>query len=124
MDTITTPQKDVISAKHPMYDAAQMHRQLYQDMVAGTLRLREKRSQYFPRFPREKDASYKYRVDTATAFNLTRKTQDVMIGLVFNEPIQLEPDVPAELVTLWEDTDNQGTHGDVFWRQAACAAFE
>lgn len=130
MDTYQPPnfqqQNDEVGAKHPAYDALQKQRKIYQDMIAGTLTLRDdkNRSTYFPRFPRENDDSYKFRVDSCTAFNITKKTREVMIGLLFQEPITLEKDVPAELVTLWEDTDNRGTHGDVFWREAATSAFE
>lgn len=117
--------KDNVGQKHPQYDAAAQARKIWQDVAdGGTLKLRKERKTYFPQFPKEDEADYKYRCDTSTVFNLTRKTRDVMVGLLFQEPIELEGDVPAQMETLWEDTDNRGTHGDVFWREAATAAFE
>ncbi len=117
-----TEQKDTVSATHPDYDASQAARTIWCDVMQGTLKLRA--TNYLPQFPAEIDASYTFRKSTATFFNMTEKTRNVMTGLVFQAPIELESDVPREIKMLWENFDNQGTHGDVFWRKAFEAAFE
>lgn len=116
--------KDNVGAKHPGYDAAEGRRGIFRDVREGTLRLREKRREYLPKFPAESDADYRFRADTATSFNLTKKTLDVMAGLVFKEAVSLKEDVDAELVALAENIDNGGTHLDVFARRAFEESFD
>lgn len=117
-------QKDTVAAQHPDYWDIHEKREIYLDVCEGTLKLRQKRHRYLPQFPAETDADYTYRADTATCFNLTKKTRDVMTGLVFRDIVELEDDVNAEIVNLWENIDNAGTHGDVFVRKAFESAFE
>lgn len=116
--------QDNVGAKHGAYDAVQKQRVVYQDVIAGTQRIRDKKADYMKRFPKESNASWDLRVGTATLFNLTKKTRDIMTGLVFQDPIELQPDIDADIVTLWENIDNQGTHGDVFCRQMFERSFE
>lgn len=116
-------EKDNVGVRHPDYDRAARQREIFGDVCVGTLRLREKRKQYLPKFPAESDDDYKFRCDTATAFNLTKKTIDVMTGLVFKEGVSLEEDVNPEIVALAENIDNSGTHLDVFARQVFEDAF-
>jgi hypothetical protein len=117
-------QKDTVAAMHPEYMDAYDNREIYLDVCEGTLRLREKRNRYLPQFPAETDADYEYRADTATCFNLTKKTRDVMTGMVFKDIVDLRDDVNDDIVDLWENIDNAGTHGDVFVRKAFEHAFE
>lgn len=117
-------QKDIVSTTHPEYWEAKEEREVYQDVIEGTLELREKARKYLPQFPAETDADYAYRVQTATCFNLTKKTRDVMTGLVFKDSVDLQSDVDSEIVDLWENIDNAGTHGDVFCRKAFELGFE
>lgn len=116
--------QDNVAARHPHYWDAKEEREVYQDVVEGTLELREKARKYLPQFPAETDADYAYRVETATCFNLTKKTRDVMTGLVFKDSVDLQDDVNPEISLLWENIDNAGTHGDVFCRKAFEDAFE
>lgn len=117
-------QRDTVAAVHPDYDDIYAKREVYLDVCEGTLRLRQKRSQYLPQFPAETDADYQYRCETATCFNLTKKTRDVMTGMVFKDIVELEDDVNDEIKELWENIDNAGTHGDVFVRRAFEYGFE
>lgn len=117
-------EKDLVSARHEDYWEAAGQREIYEDVVEGTLTLRAKRKRYLPQFPAETDADYLYRCETATCFNLTKKTRDVMTGLVFKDSIRLQPDVAPEIAAMWENIDNAGTHGDVFCRKAFEKAFE
>jgi hypothetical protein len=117
-------QQDNVSVQHEDYYDIWQKREIYLDVCEGTLKLREKRGQYLPQFPAETDADYDYRADTATCFNLTKKTRDVMTGLVFKDIVDLEADVNPQIRELWENIDNAGTHGDVFARKAFEHAFE
>lgn len=109
--------KDEISARHPQYESVAKERKVFQDACKGTHEMREKGKTYLPKFPREKQESYDLRLKTATFFNITKKTADVMTGLVFKSEIDLGSDVPSNIQTLWENIDNAGTHGDVFARK-------
>lgn len=117
-------EKDSVSFQNPEYWAARDKREIYQDVLEGTLRLREKRAAYLPKFPAETDADYNFRADSATCFNLTAKTRNIMTGLVFKDPVRLDTDVNPELRALWENIDNAGTHGDVFTRRVFENAFD
>lgn len=117
-------QKDNVAATHPLYWDAQKKREIYQDVCEGTVTLRNKRHKYLPQFPAESDADYDYRAETATCFNLTKKTRDVMTGLVFKDSTIFAEDVDSEILELWENIDNAGNHGDVFCREAFEMAFE
>lgn len=117
-------QKDTVAARNSGYWESHEKREIYRDVYAGTLKLREKCGEYLPKFPAETDADYQYRVETATCFNMTAKTANVMTGLVFRNPIHLEDDVDPEIRLLWENIDNAGTHGDVFCRRVFEASLE
>lgn len=117
-------EKDIVSVTHPEYWETRDKREVYQDACEGTLTLRAKRNRYLPQFPAETNADYDYRTETATCFNLTAKTRNVMTGLVFKEPISLDTDVNIDIQELWENIDNAGTHGDVFCREVFESSFE
>ena len=116
--------KDTVAAMHPQFWGVYEKREIYKDVLEGTLTLRDKRAKYLPKFPAETDADYDFRASTATCFNITAKTQAVMTGLVFKSDITLSQDVDEEIRLLWENIDNAGTHGDVFARRTLDAAFE
>ena len=117
-------QKDIISAKHPEYEEARCQREIFSDVCEGTAKMREKGKKYLEPFPAENDSDYEYRRKVATLFNFTKKTVDVMTGLVFKSEIELQSDVNSQIKTLWENIDNKGTHGDVFCRELFEDSFE
>lgn len=119
-----TDKKDNIAVTHTCYDAVQKQRVIWQDVIAGTLKLREKCSSYLPQFPAETKDSYDLRVKTSTLFNMTFKTRAVMVGLAFQDSIQFGEDVAPEIQELAENIDNQGTHFDVFAREVFEDSFE
>lgn len=116
--------KDEVGAVHPRYWELRSKREIYRDVIEGTLRLREKRKTYLPQFPAETEEDYKARCDSATLFNLTLKTRNTMSGLVFKDPIKLGADVDEQIVALWENIDNAGNHGDVFCQMVFTDSFE
>jgi hypothetical protein len=116
--------KDEVGAVNPRYWEVRQKRDIYNDLIEGTVKMREKRKVYLPKFPAETDEDYKSRCDTATLFNLTLKTRNMMTGLVFKDPIELSPDVDEQIVELWENIDNGGNHGDVFCQMVFADAFQ
>jgi len=117
-------EKDIVATTHPEFYELKRKRDIYRDVCAGTLTLREKHKEYLPKFPAETDEDYKFRIETSTLFNITLKTRAMMTGLVFKDSIELSGDVPDEIVRLWENIDNSGTHGDVFCRQLFETSFD
>ena len=116
--------KDEVGAVHPRYWDLRAKREIYRDVIEGTLALREKRKHYLPQFPAETDEDYKTRCDSATLFNLTLKTRNTMSGLVFKDPIKLNNDIDEQIAGLWENIDNAGNHGDVFCQMVFSDSFE
>lgn len=107
--------KDEPTITHPDYDATAPERQLYCDVLKGTIAMRNKN--YLPKFPLENDESYGYRLMLARAFNVVGKTLATFCGLVFRKPIMFGEDVPTQIRELSENIDNQGNHLDIFARQ-------
>ncbi|MGI8542036.1 MAG: DUF4055 domain-containing protein [Aridibacter sp.] len=117
-------QKDLVNAKHPDYDVLYNKRKIYKDVFAGTLRLRKAEQTYLRKFPAELPASYADRLNSSTLFNMTEKTANIMTGLVFQNEIELQPDVPGVIKALTENIDNQGNHLNVFARECFLRSFE
>lgn len=109
---VATPSK---AQKH-MVDCANMVRTL----VAGTKAMRKAEQTYLPKQAAESANAYAVRLARSVLFNATGKTVLDMTGKVFNKPVTLEKDVPAELVTFAENIDLTGRHLNVF----ACDVFK
>src|SRR5262245_10633704 len=103
--------------------------EIMSDTVAGTLRMREKRELYLPKEPGEKPEHYAYRLERATFFNAVDRTLNGLTGMVFRNEPKLGENVPeiikgreaageqAGSEGQWENIDNAGTHGAVFWKE-------
>lgn len=117
-------QNDKVNATHPDYDKGVILRETFEDVMNGTAAMRAAGAKHLPKFPAETDESYDLRVKTATLQNITAKTVGSFCGLVFQKDITLGDDVPATIKTLWENIDNQGTHGNVFARDAFEDSFD
>ncbi|MBK8150819.1 MAG: DUF4055 domain-containing protein [Acidobacteria bacterium] len=116
--------QDNVGARHPDYDAFYAHRKPYCDVIRGTAHMREMGIEYMPKFPAEIAEDYALRKQLATLFNVTKKTRDVMTGLIFKGDPELSEDVSPEIAPLWENIDNAGKHGAVFARDVFDATFE
>lgn len=121
---------DKVATLHPTYEEQAKRRKIWRDVMSGTLAMRKGRATYLPQFPAESDESYEVRLNTATFYNMTAKTVEVMTGMVFNKPVTLNDDVPDEIrgtetkPGLVENFDNRGNHLDVFAAQVFEKAFE
>jgi hypothetical protein len=107
--------KDLVSNHHPCYDELEAKRVIIDDVRGGTSAMRAKGKTYLPQFPAELDRTYRARLETATLFNLYAKTENVMVGLVFQEEIDTSKVLIDEM--LLENIDNKGNHFNVFARE-------
>lgn len=117
-------QPNEVYTPHRGYSDFAKRRVIYQDVIAGTLRLRAKDEKYLPKFPKESQKAYEFRRDMATLFNLTKKAREMMVGMVCQSEIELQEDVASEIKDLAENINNEGDHLDVFARKAFESAFE
>ncbi len=117
-------QEDIVSVKHPDFDAQSQQRVIFKDVCAGTLALRAKGRAYLRKFPAELPESYADRLRASTLHNLTEKTVQVMTGLVFQSEIKLGADVPAGIKTIAENIDNRGNHLNIFAREVFQKSFQ
>lgn len=117
-------QKDIVTIEHAAYKATADLRTTFSDVIGGTAALRASYKKYLPQFPLEHDDDYKARWGAATMLNVTRKTRETLCGLVFQKPLTLSEDVPAEIVKLCENIDNQGNNLDTFARRVFEDSFD
>lgn len=114
--------KDAVTIEHDEYLEAMPEVEKFRDACEGTAAIREGGKKYLPQFPAEREDDWKFRKDTATFLNVTKKTLDTLCGLVFANDIMFGDDVPTEIKGteteggLIENIDNKGTHFNVFAR--------
>jgi hypothetical protein len=114
--------KDLVTTEHEEYCEAMPEVKKFRDACAGTEAVRRGGKTYLPQFPAERDDDWKFRNETATFLNVTKKTLDTLCGLVFANDIMFGEDVPTEIqgtetdAGLVENIDNKGTHFNVFAR--------
>lgn len=84
-------------------------------VLGGTESMRS--GAYTPQHSEESDGAYTDRVENTTLLNITEMTLNTWVGKPFSEPMQLEEDVPADIVAMTEDIDLQGNNLDVFCRR-------
>jgi hypothetical protein len=116
--TLTT-----VTVNSPAYECdayrAQRHAwKLCQDVKAGTVRLREERATYLPRFPSESMTQWDARVKMTFVRDYYAQTLADHVGLVFTSAPKLDEDVPEALADLLENVDGEGTHWEVFAQRA------
>lgn len=87
-------------------------RQVYQ----GTEAIRDGGETYLPRFTGESDALYDARRTIAALFNGYARTVLAAVGLLCEPEPVLGPDMPQQLVEMWENVTGDGMHGAVFTR--------
>lgn len=86
-------------------------------LMGGTEAMRAAGETYLPREQAESDANYRSRLGRAVLLNYFQRTVESLVGKPFSKPIQLESDVPPELVKLSENIDRLGNHTNVFARR-------
>lgn len=87
-----------------------------QTVLDGTEAMRASGRNYLPQHAEESDDAYDERLKRATLFNLTKITQESLVGRPFSEPLQYSEDMPEQIQTFLEDVDQCGTNVHVFAR--------
>lgn len=114
--------KDTPDIKHPDYLDSESEREMYLSLIAGTKKIRD--DKFLPKFPLESDLDYETRKGTATLLNVTKKTRDTLVGLVFQKEITFAKDSDKKLEDLAENIDNKGNHLNVFARSVFTDSFD
>lgn len=83
------------------------------DLKIGTTAIQAGGTKYLPQYDGETDASYATRRLLCAVYNGYERTVDACVGLIMQKPIELGKDMPQSMVTLWENFDNAGNHGDL-----------
>ena len=92
------------------------------DLWAGQDAMHAKTTAYLPKHPAEDAADYGNRLRRSVFHNYYRRAIEGMVGLVYRVDPKLGEDVPSQIVSMWEDIDLAGTHGDVFCRDISTDA--
>ena len=82
----------------------------------GTEAIRNEGVTYLPQFTGESDALYDARRTIAALFNGYARTVLAAVGLLCEPEPVLGPDMPQQLVEMWENVTGDGMHGAVFTR--------
>jgi hypothetical protein len=97
---------------------------LCQDVKAGTKRMREKKSEYLPRFENEDPKDYEARIKMTFANDHYDQTLTDHVGLVFAKMPELAEDVSDTVKDLLENVDGEGTHWQVFAQDSLDTALD
>lgn len=108
--------KDVPGYRNDAYLEMEPAWRMMYDIQGGTARMRTRGKDYLPVEPAEDLREYQSRLSRAIFFNATEKTLNSFVGMVFRKEPRLSADNPQAVIDLWENLDNEGTHGSVFCR--------
>lgn len=107
-----------ISTPSGQYTEYESKRELPRALMGGTAKMREEGHKFLPQFPAESDESYKVRLNSTTLYNGFSDTIKKMVGKVFSKNIQLNPDIPPQIVELMPNIDGQGRNHTAFFLDA------
>lgn len=103
------------------------HWDFVEDLRGGTSELRKLGKKYLPKHPLESNRSYENRVATSVFYNAFEHTLKGLAGMIFRKDpvvsedcdVEIRGDAENGIPGLVNNIDNQGTHLDVFLREAA-----
>jgi hypothetical protein len=102
---------------HPAYEDCVPELTIVRDVDGGYLAMKDKSTDYLPAHPRERGEDYQVRLARPAFFNAFTRTHSGLTGMVFRVDPVFGEDVPPQVQDMWENLDNQGTHGDVFVKE-------
>lgn len=82
--------------------------ELIDDLLGGTLTMRERGTKWLPREPREQVGDYQIRLDRSTLYGALSDTIEMLTAKPYSKPITIAGDLPAELEPLLTDADLAG----------------
>lgn len=106
--------KDSPAYLTPDYNAMLPELKIVRDVDAGYKRMQEQSRVYLPQHPAERGDDYLIRLNRPSFFNGFTRTHRGLTGMVFRTEPVLGEDVKPRIAEIWENIDNQGTHGNVF----------
>jgi hypothetical protein len=125
--TTTTPAVESLDSNVPSIDTGAQRRtaprvEKCRNVYQGTEAIRDGGETYLPRFTGESDALYDARRTIAALFNGYARTVLAAVGLLCEPEPVLGPDMPQQLVDMWENVTGDGMHGALFTRHLFTAA--
>lgn len=93
------------------------------DVYGGTLRMREERTRYLPRFPKEDPQVYEARVNAAVLFNMLERTVGGLAGMVLRKPPTADGDVDKTIAEHHADIDRAGRSISMFANDGLSEAY-
>ena len=100
----------------PAVDAMREDWAIVDPLMNGTKGMRAAGTALLPKWPKEGKEAYKARLDASTLLPAYSETVASMTGRVFAKPVTIGENVPARIVELTEDIDQQGNNLQV-WLQ-------
>lgn len=104
----------------------ELDRELARTMLYdGQRGIRSGGEKYLPKYEGEDGAAtdlkseYGGRLSRSFLVNFYADTVQSFVGRVFQRPLVLSKDMPESIKVTWENIDNAGTHGDIFFHRAA-----
>lgn len=90
---------------------------MIETLLGGTEAMRDAGVAYLPQHEEESNTNYQERLSTNVLLNKFEQTLDNYVGRPFSDPVELNDDVPEEIVTLTDNIDLQGNNITVFCRE-------
>jgi hypothetical protein len=110
--------------KNSVHCSTAMAIKVVRDVSGGTPLMRDAGTAYLPKEKREPEIEYRCRLNRTVFFNAYLRTVQSLVGMVFNDPIVLEDDVPQPIQDQMEDVDLAGNNLDVFTKRHFTDQFE
>lgn len=79
-------------------------------LLGGTTAMRAAGESFLPKWPKEENEAYKFRLKNSTLLPAFAETVNSNAGRVFANPVALDPATPARIVDLCDNIDNQGNN--------------
>ena len=90
---------------------------MIETLLSGTEAMRDAGQGFLPIHEAESRNNYLERLGKCTLLNMLEITLDSLVGRPFSDPIELNSDMPENVVDLMEDVDLQGNDLTVFSRE-------
>lgn len=96
-----------VNEQSPEVAAQNLPYTIVEDVLAGTMRMRLKASDYLPKRLREDSQDYVKRVNAAVLFGGTNETLKALVGRAFADPMEIE-DMPTWFEPIADNIDSRG----------------
>lgn len=108
----------------PAYEQMHEYRTICQDVKEGTVRIREKKQDYLPRFEGEDNQDWLARVKMTFVDDYYEQTLNDHVGLITAKPPRFLDDGDKVFELFKENVDGKGTHAEVFAERVCRASID